>query len=75
MDSEDWLQESHRLAKELAYDGLIMDRVRMAEGSRDRRLRMIRLPTSYYDAAGPAARKRASEAGHRLAKAVETQLP
>jgi hypothetical protein len=65
LDVEDWLQESHRLARDLAYDGKILATVRTADENSGE-LDKIELPDSYYSVAGVGAKRRIVEAGYRL---------
>lgn len=65
LDVEDWLQESHRMAKDVAYHPNIFEAVRTGE-EHGYHFGTIELPGSYYSAAGAAAKRRIVEAGYRL---------
>jgi hypothetical protein len=67
---EVWLQESHSLARDVAYDRNIFDAVRAAEESGGE-VEKIELPDSYYSAAGAAAKRRIVETGYRLGGIVD----
>jgi hypothetical protein len=65
LEIEDWVQESHRLAREVAYHPDILVAVRAAdEGGGE--VEKIDLADTYYSAAGVAAKRRIVEAGYRL---------
>jgi hypothetical protein len=65
LDVEEWLQESHRMAKDVAYHPNIFEAVRTEE-EHGYHFGTIGLPDSYYSAAGAAAKRRIVEAGYRL---------
>jgi hypothetical protein len=70
LDVEDWLQESHRVAKEVAYHPNIFEAVRAADETGGE-LGKIELPDAYYSAAGLAAKKRIVKAGYRLGRILD----
>ncbi len=65
LDFDDWLDESHRLARDVAYHEKILAAVRAVDQSSDG-LGKIELPDAYYSSEGVAAKKRIVEAGYRL---------
>jgi hypothetical protein len=70
MDGLVWAQESHELAKEVVYTKAIMDVVRVRDDDGGSTI-SVSLTPEYKTNAGSIARKRAVEAGFRLAKAIE----
>lgn len=70
---KDWLLESWRLAKSTAYTPEILDAVAAAEG--EPAFDKIEVSADYRRAAGLASRRRAVEAGFRIAALLEGSLP
>jgi hypothetical protein len=68
-----WIEESHDLADQSGYHQKIRNAVARAESSEDD-LKTIELPNSYFLEAGQIARRRAVEAGFRLATLVERSM-
>ena len=71
LDISKWLAESNEAATKTVYHKDIRDAVKTAEAHPDDDLDPIDLPASYFTAAEALAKKRATEAGFRLAKIVE----
>ena len=74
LDVEAWMDESHRLAKEYAYTRPIMSFVESRETHGSGTLGSIDPGDEYYERAGIVCRKRAIEAGYRLAKKLDELL-
>ena len=63
---EVWLEESWKLAKYYAYDRTVRAAVRAAEEAGDDQV-TVKLPERYFETAGLEAKRRAVQAGNRLA--------
>jgi predicted Fe-S protein YdhL (DUF1289 family) len=73
-DSETWLQESHDIAKRIAYTDAVLSVVRQGETDSEQPLDKVTLSEDYLKAAGSAAQQRAVQAGYRLAAVINRQL-
>lgn len=74
MKVDDWLDESHELAKTKAYAAAIYDAVKAADKRGSRRVSAVRLPESYFKTGGKVAQKRVVEAGFRLSRQLKTAV-
>lgn len=70
---EDWIRESHALCKQVVYTDHIRKLVSDAEGREN--LGAMNPPQDYDRTAGATAKRRAVEAGHRLARLLEQLFP
>lgn len=67
LDEEVWLKESHKLAKEAAYDADVLTHVRVIERTADpHKVEPLDLTETYLQTAGSEANKRVVQAGFRL---------
>ena len=62
----DWVQESHKLAKQHVYSEQILQEVRSKDANPDQPLAKIDLPETYLKNAGTIAQQRVVQAGYRL---------
>jgi len=74
LDIEAWIEESHELAKEHAYTRPILSFVESRETHGSGNLGSIDPGDRYYETGGGACKKRAVEAGYRLAKVLDGLL-
>jgi len=68
---EVWLQESNAMAKNFAYDKLVLDEVAAREADAMQPLQKVDLPVEYRKEAGRLAQQRVAEAGYRLAEVLK----
>jgi hypothetical protein len=68
---EDWVKESHALAKEQVYCKAILDEVTAREADSMKPLQKVDLPAEYRQEAGKLALRRVAEAGYRLAETIK----
>ena len=73
LDPVVWMNESHQLAKDVAYGQAIIEAVVEAEESED--LSRIELSQEYFDEAAAVSQKRAVMAGFRLSTFFEDVIP
>lgn len=66
---DQWIQESHELAKSFAYDQIILQAVR--DTTPGTKMQPVNLPKTYLREAGHRARKRIVAAGMRLANLLK----
>ena len=74
LDPAQWVAESRQLATEVAYHAKILDAVRGAEQTPKVKLAQIALPETYYRELAHHARRRAAQAGFRLARLLQEDL-
>ncbi|MFP6769593.1 MAG: S1/P1 nuclease [Planctomycetaceae bacterium] len=74
LEAETWVEESHRLAREVVYHPAILDAIRRAERDPGQPIPPITLPKGYSGQAAAVAGRRVVEAGFRLAKLL-SQIP
>lgn len=66
-----WADESHRLARVVAYHPVILEVLKKSEQTPREKIPSIALPDSYYEQIGQIAAQRAVQAGFRLARLLE----
>ena len=71
LESARWADESHRLARVVAYHPVILEVLKKSEQTPEEKIPPIALPDSYYDQIGQIAAQRAVQAGFRLARLLE----
>ena len=74
LDIEAWADESHELAKEFSYSRPILEFVESREPHGTGNLGSIDPGDEYFETAGAVCKKRAIEAGYRLAKVLDGLL-
>jgi S1/P1 nuclease len=71
---DDWVDESHELAVDFAYDAAIVAAAGEIEASGSRAKPSTELPPSYFSEGKQHARRRAVQAGYRLAALLQKLL-